>query len=128
MSNIDKPKDNNQLLKDILNELTARNPNIFSAMIVSDEGLNVASGIPHDKDDSFALVTSDLMDMAQDFCNRLEQGNLNRILLEGGERTTVITRAGQRTILVVLIPATTKLGVIALSMRRAADQVTAIFS
>lgn len=120
-------KDNKQLLREILDVLTSRNPNVLSALVVSDEGFNVASGIPHKDDDDIALTTSDLMDMAKEFSQRLEQGRLNRILLEGERRTTVVMDAGKRTVLVVLIPADEKLGVITHSMRQAADQIAAIF-
>jgi predicted regulator of Ras-like GTPase activity (Roadblock/LC7/MglB family) len=123
-----KLKDNNQLLKDVLDELTFHNPNILSALVVSDDGLNVASGIPHHADDTVALTASDLVDMAKDFSQRLEQGRLTRILLEGEKRTTVVMNAGKRTILVVLVPADEKLGLVTLAMRRAANQIAEIFS
>ncbi|MEW5958198.1 MAG: roadblock/LC7 domain-containing protein [Chloroflexota bacterium] len=122
-----EPKDNSQLLEEILDELVTHAPDILSVLVVSDDGLNVASGIPHDDDDSLALIASDLMDMAEDFCNRLEQGRLNRILLEGDHRTTIVVNAGTRTILATLVPADAKLGLVTLAMRRAADQIAAIF-
>jgi len=120
-------KDNKQLLKEVLDELITRNPDILSALVVSDDGLNVASGIPHDDDDTVALVASDLIDMAQDFSSRLEQGKLNRILLEGENRTTVVVNAGPRTVLAVLVPADAKLGLITISMRHTANEVASIF-
>jgi predicted regulator of Ras-like GTPase activity (Roadblock/LC7/MglB family) len=123
-----KLKDNNQLLKDVLDELTFHNPNILSALVVSDDGLNVASAIPHHADDTVALTASDLVDMAKDFSQRLEQGRLTRILLEGEKRTTVVMNAGKRTILVVLVPADEKLGLVTLAMRRAANQIADIFN
>ncbi len=126
-SNETKPKDNNQLLKEILDELVTRNPDILSALVVSDDGLNVASGIPHSDDDSVALVASDLIDMAEEFSSRLEQGKLNRILLEGENRSTVVVNAGTHTVLAVLIPADAKLGLVTLSMRQAADVIASIF-
>ncbi len=122
-----KPKDNSQQLKEILDGLISRNPDILSALVVSDDGLNVASGIPHADDDSVALVASDLIDMAEEFSNRLEQGKLNRILLEGENRTTVVINAGTHTVLAVLIPADAKLGLVTLSMRQAADLIASIF-
>ncbi len=121
-------KDNSQLLEEILGELLAHSPEILSALVVSDDGLNVASGIPHTNDDTTALIASDLMDMAEDFCSRLEQGKLNRILLEGEERTTIVVNAGKRTVLAVLVPADAKLGLVALAMRQAAQQIASIFS
>ncbi len=127
MTNSDQIKDNSQLLAEILDELTFRNPNILSALVVSDDGLNVASGLPHDDDDTIALIASDLIDMAIDFCNRLEQGKLVRVVLEGEQRTTIVVNAGSRTVLAVLVPAEAKLGLVALSMRRAADQIATIF-
>jgi predicted regulator of Ras-like GTPase activity (Roadblock/LC7/MglB family) len=120
-------KDNLQQLKDILDELVLRNPNIVRSLVVSDDGLNVASGIPHHDDDDIALVASNLIDMAKDFNQRLEQGRLKRILLEGEQRTTVVISAGQRTVLVVSVTADEKLGLIMLAMRHAADQIAAIF-
>ena len=123
----DKIKDSKHQLKGILNDLTLRNPSIISALVVSDDGLNVASGIPHADDDKIGLIASDLMDMAKDFAKRLEQGRLNRILLEGEQRTTVVISAGKHTILCVLIPADEKLGLIALAMRQAANGIVSIF-
>ena len=122
-----KPKDNLQLLREALDILVSHNPDILSALIVSDDGLNVASGIPHEDDDSVALVASDLIDMAEEFSSRLEQGRLNRILLEGENRTTVVVNAGAHTVLAVLVPAEAKLGLVTLSMRQAANTIASIF-
>ena len=127
INTIDQPKDNSQLLKEILDELTFRNPNVLSALVVSDDGLNVASGIPHNNDDVIALTASDLIDMASDFCERLEQGKLLRVVLEGERRTTIVVNAGTRTVLAVLIPADAKLGLVALSMRKAAEEIASVF-
>lgn len=127
-SNPVEQKDNSDLLRDVLEELTSRHPDILSALVVSREGLNVASGIPHEDDDMTAVAASDLIDVAEGFCERLEQGKLNRVLLEGGERTTVVMQAGRHAILAVLVPANAKLGLVTLSMRQAADQITAIFN
>lgn len=126
-NSLETTKDNLQLLKDILNELIVRNPNIINALVVSHDGLNVASGIPQPNDDDVALTASDLVDVAKAFSERLEQGRMNRILLEGAQRTTVVLASGQRTVLVVAVPADEKLGVVSLAMRRAADQIAAIF-
>jgi predicted regulator of Ras-like GTPase activity (Roadblock/LC7/MglB family) len=49
-------------------------------------------------------------------------------LLDGERRTTVVMSAGKRTVLVVSVPADEKLGVVSLAMRRAANQISAIFS
>lgn len=127
MNDIDTPRDNSQRLKEALDELVSRNDSIISALVVSDDGLNVASGIPNPEDDDIALVASDLMDMARQFSTRLEQGRLNRVLLEGEQRTTVVLAAGKRTVLVVSVPADEKLGLVTLAMRRAANQITEIF-
>ena len=122
-----QPKDNHQLLKEILDELVVRNPNIINTLVVSDDGLNVASGIPHTDDDDTALVASDLMDMAKNFSDKLEQGRITRILLEGEQKTTVALNAGKRTVLVVVVPADEKLGLITQAMRHSATQIAAIF-
>jgi len=126
-NNGEPAKDNLQLLKDILNDLISRNPNIINALVVSDDGLNVASGIPQANDDKIALTASDLVDIAKTFNQKLQQGRLNRILLEGAQRTTVVLAAGRRTVLVVSVPADEKLGLVSLAMRRAADQIAALF-
>jgi len=120
-------KSNSEHLQDILDDLVSHNADILSAIIVSDDGLNVASGLPHQDDDTAALAASDLVDMADNFSKRLEQGRLSRIMLEGEQRTTIIERASKRTVLAVLVPADTKLGLIILSMRRAVNQIIKIF-
>jgi predicted regulator of Ras-like GTPase activity (Roadblock/LC7/MglB family) len=123
----DPSKNNSQLLEEVLGELVAHNPEILSALVVSDDGLNVASGIPYYNDDEVALSMSDLADMAEDFSDRLDQGKLNRILLEGEKRTTVVIRSSKHTILVVLIPSDAKIGLVTQSMRRAVNEITTIF-
>jgi predicted regulator of Ras-like GTPase activity (Roadblock/LC7/MglB family) len=120
-------KDNNQLLKEALHNLIARNPNIISAQVVSDDGLNVASSIPYSDDDDIALITSNLIDTAQEFCERLEQGGLTRILLEGERRATIVMKAGKRTVLVVCVTADEKLGLVTHAMRHTAERIVEIF-
>jgi predicted regulator of Ras-like GTPase activity (Roadblock/LC7/MglB family) len=127
MPRTNTPKDNSQLLEEILAELTSRNADILRALVVSDDGLSVASGIPQKNDDAISLIASDLLDVAEEFSGRLEQGPLTRILLEGEKSTTIVTSAGTRTLLAVLVPADTKLGLITLSMRQAADRIASIF-
>lgn len=127
MSTDNQIKDNDQRLREVLDELTLRNPSILTALVVSDDGLNVASGIPHPDDDNIALNSSDLVDTAMEFGSRFEQGQLTRILLEGERRTAIIMKAGKRTTLVVLMTADEKLGLISQSMRRAVDQIVDIF-
>lgn len=112
----------------MLDELIIHNPNVISALVVSDEGLKVASGIPHHDDDDISLIASNLMDTAKEFGQRLEQGRLNRVILEGQQRVTVVTSAGKRTVLVVLVPSDEKLGLLTLYMRRAADKIAEIFA
>ncbi len=121
-------KDNHQLLKEVLDELVVHNPNIISTIVVSDDGLKVASGIPHQHDDDVSLVASNLMDTAKEFSQQLQQGRLNRVVLEGERRTTVVMRAGRRTVLVVSVPSDEKLGVLSLSMRQAAAKIAKIFT
>jgi predicted regulator of Ras-like GTPase activity (Roadblock/LC7/MglB family) len=120
-------KDNSQRLQEVLADLVAYNPDIISALVVSDDGLNVASGIPYPGDDDLALSASDLADMAENFSDRLEQGTLNRILLEGERRTTIVIRASRHTILMVSVPANAKLGLVMQSMRRAGKAIASIF-
>ncbi|HMQ55583.1 MAG TPA: roadblock/LC7 domain-containing protein [Anaerolineae bacterium] len=120
-------KDNNQLLKEALHTLITRNPNIISAQVVSDDGLNVASSIPYSDDDDIALITSNLIDTAQEFSQRLEQGGLTRILLEGERRTTIVMKAGKRTVLVVCVTADEKLGLVTQAMRHTAERIIEIF-
>lgn len=122
------PKDNHQLLKEILDDLVDRNPDVFTAIVVSDDGLKVASGIPHASDDNVSLIASDLMDRATEFGQRLEQGLLNRVILDGEQRIAIAMRASKRTILVVLMPHNEKLGVITLAMRRASAQIAGVFA
>jgi predicted regulator of Ras-like GTPase activity (Roadblock/LC7/MglB family) len=127
LSDEDKIQDNQQRLRTILDELISRNPNIISAVVVSDDGLNVASGIPHQDDDDIALTASNLIDTAREFGNQFQQGRLQRVLLEGEQRTTAVLTAGRRTVLLVSFPADEKLGLVSLAMRRAANRIIEIF-
>jgi predicted regulator of Ras-like GTPase activity (Roadblock/LC7/MglB family) len=127
LSEEDRTQDNRQRLLAVLDELISRNPNIISAIVVSDDGLNVASAIPYGDDDDVALTASNLMDTAREFGDHFEQGRLQRVLLEGEQRTTVVLAAGRRTIILVSVPADEKLGLISLAMRQAANQIVEIF-
>src|SRR5215470_4165439 len=107
---------------------------IKASVVVNRDGLLVASFPPGDDDDPLANPTSSpqvaamaatLIGLAERTLGRLEQGELERLLMEGEEGVMVVYPSGRAT-LAVLVDKEQKLGPVLYAAARTAKDVAEV--
>lgn len=107
---------------------------IKASVIVNMDGLLVAAYPPGDDEaphlnptssPQVAAMAATLVGLAERTLDRLAQGELERLLMEGEEGTMIVYPAG-RAIVAVLVGKKTKLGMVLFQTARAANDVAKI--
>lgn len=124
-----------ETLRDTLQSLTEMSPDIQAAIIVNDDGLVIASyPAGHDdlqdpqSDQSVAATTALIMNLAERTLQRLAQGDLERIMLEGTQGTISVVPCTHDAVLAVLIRKQAKLGLALTAAGRAANTIKAVLT
>lgn len=134
MSN--KPKFRDQLINETLQRMHAVVPGIKASVVVNRDGLLVAAMPPGDDDDPLANPTSSpqvaamsatLIGLAERTLGRLEQGTLERLLMEGEEGTMVVYPAGRAT-LAILVGKDQKIGPVLYAAARSAKDIAEVLA
>jgi len=120
-------------LRETLQDLSKMMPDIRAAVIVNVDGLVVASypshsGDVHDPtgDQSVAATTALIMGLAERTLERLAQGALERVMIEGASGTIGVYPCTDDAALAVLISKDAKLGLALSAARRAATEIKSI--
>jgi predicted regulator of Ras-like GTPase activity (Roadblock/LC7/MglB family) len=126
-----RPKFRQELIDETLRRLHIAVEGIKASVVVNRDGLLVASFPPGDDSDPLANPTSSpqvaamaatLIGLAERTLGRLEQGELERLLMEGEEGVMVVYPAGRAT-LAVLVDKEQKLGPVLYAAARTAKDV-----
>ena len=104
-----------------LEDLIKQTPDIRGALIVSNDGFLVASVI--DDAETIGPIAANLFDLAEKAVQRLEQGSVQRVLVDSTEGTIATVPAGPHAVLVTVVNKQAKLGVVMELMVRWAHQV-----
>lgn len=122
-------------LRQTLQDLTGTMSDIRAAVIVNVDGLVVASYPPntddvHDPigDHSVAATTALIMGLAERTLDRLAQGSLERVMIEGAAGTIGVYPCTTDATLAVLISKEAKLGLALTAARRTADEIKSILN
>jgi predicted regulator of Ras-like GTPase activity (Roadblock/LC7/MglB family) len=131
-----RPKFRQELIDDTLRKLHSAVQGIKASVVVNRDGLLVASFPPGDDDDPYANPTSSpqvaamsatLIGLAERTLGRLEQGELERLLMEGEDGVMVVYPAGRAT-LAVLVDKDQKLGPVLYASARTAKDVAEVLA
>ncbi len=126
-----RPKFRQELIDETLRRLHIAVEGIKASVVVNRDGLLVASYPPGDDSDPLANPTSSpqvaamaatLIGLAERTLGRLEQGELERLLMEGEEGVMVVYPAGRAT-LAVLVDKEQKLGPVLYAASRTSKDV-----
>ncbi len=120
-------------LRQSLQGLSEMMPDIRAAVIVNVDGLVVASYPPHSSDvhdpkgdQSVAATTALIMGLAERTLERLAQGTLERVMIEGAGGTIGVYPCTGDAALAVLINKNAKLGLALNAARRVAGEIKTI--
>jgi predicted regulator of Ras-like GTPase activity (Roadblock/LC7/MglB family) len=111
-------------LKSVLKDLEASTADVEGAVVVSADGLVMASALPAEVDeDRVAAMAAALLALGERSSQELERGTLNEVFVKGEKGYVVLMGAGRDAVLGALCREDAKLGMIFLDLRRAAEEV-----
>ena len=116
-----------ELLKSILSDLNGSTTDIVASAVLSTDGLIMASMLPGDMDeDRVGAMSAAMLSLGERISNELMRGDLEQVLIKGDEGYVLMTHAGNEAVVTVIAKPDTRLGLIFLDIRRAAESIAKI--
>jgi predicted regulator of Ras-like GTPase activity (Roadblock/LC7/MglB family) len=131
-----RPRFRSELIDETLRRLHMAVPGIKASVVVNRDGLLVAAYPPGDENDAYANPTSSpqvaamaatLIGLAERTLGRLQQGELERLVMEGEDGVMMVYPAGRAT-LAVLVSKDTQPGKVLYGARRTAQEVANVLN
>jgi len=96
---------------------------IAESMVVSRDGLPIASNTETSDVDLFAAMAAAMQGAAETAASELKQGNVNEIIIETEKGKIISTGAGEKAILVVRTSQSKNLGLVLMEIKKSAELV-----
>lgn len=113
------------ILSSILKELNGTSADIEASAVISTDGLMIAAMLPQSLDeDRVGAMSAAMLSLGDRTSQELARGALEQVLIKGGDGFVLMTHAGKEAVVTVLAKPESKLGLIFLDVRRAADSIT----
>jgi predicted regulator of Ras-like GTPase activity (Roadblock/LC7/MglB family) len=107
-----------------LRGLQVSSPSIEAAIVVSVDGLSMASSMPADvEEDRVAAMSAAMLSLGERIASELGRGTLDQVYIKGEKGYVVLMAIGEEAVLTVLARGDAKLGLIFLDMNRAVDDL-----
>lgn len=121
-------KPRSQLLIDRLHELHASSPDIEASAIVSVDGLIIASALPTDtEEDRVSAMSAAMLSLGERIASELGRGSLEQVYIKGEKGIVLLVSVGEEAVLTALAREQSKIGLILLEMRHAAEDLKNLF-
>lgn len=118
------PNTRTQLMVDRLRELQASSPDIEASAVVSVDGLSIASALPRDvEEDRVSAMSAAMLSLGERIANELGRGTLEQVYIKGEKGFVILIAVGREAVLTALAGEQSKLGLVFLDMRRAAEDL-----
>lgn len=113
-----------EMMVDRLRDLQAGTPDIEASVVVSVDGLIMASALPTDVDeDRISAMSAAMLSLGDRIASELGRGDLAQVYIKGSDGIIVLMAVGDDAVLTVLARASAKLGLIFLDMKRAVEDL-----
>ena len=110
-----------------LQELQINTPDVEASILVSVDGLTMASSLPGgSEEDRIAAMSAAMLSLGERIASELGRGLLDEVYVKGEQGYVVLRAVGEEAVLTVLARQQTKLGLLFLDMRRASADLVAI--
>ena len=107
-----------------LRQMQAASPDIEASAVVSVDGLIIASALPNEvEEDRVSAMSAAMLSLGERISAELGRGSLEQVYIKGGEGLVILTSIGSEAVLTALARQNSKLGLIFLEMRRAAEDL-----
>lgn len=102
---------------------------IEASVLFSEDGLVIASSLPHYMDKNhISAMSAAMLAMATRSCGELKKGNLEQLMVRGKNGYAVMQAVGDFSALVAITQKEATLGMVFLSMKRTAEKIVDILS
>ncbi len=113
------------MLTSILTELNGTSADIEASGVISTDGLMMASVLPQGMDeDRVGAMSAAMLSLGDRTAQELVRGVLEQVLIKGDLGYVLMTYAGQEAVLTVMAKPNSKLGLIFLDVKRAAENIS----
>jgi predicted regulator of Ras-like GTPase activity (Roadblock/LC7/MglB family) len=107
-----------------LRQMQAASMDIEASAIVSVDGLIIASALPSEiEEDRVSAMSAAMLSLGERISAELGRGSLEQVYIKGGQGYVILTSIGTKAVLTALARQNSKLGLIFLEMRRAAEDL-----
>lgn len=118
-------RNRSQLMVDRLRELHASSPDTEASAVISVDGLTIASALPQGvEEDRVSAMSAAMLSLGERIATELGRGSLEQVYIKGEKGYVVLMSVGQEAVLTTLTREHSKLGLILLDMRRAAEDLS----
>lgn len=116
-----------ELLNSILSDLNGSTTDIVASAVLSTDGLIMASMLPGGMDeDRVGAMSAAMLSLGERISTELARGELEQVLIKGDLGYVLMTHAGKEAVVTVIAKPDTRLGLIFLDIRRAAESIAKI--
>lgn len=113
-----------ELLVARLRDLQASSSDVEASAVISVDGLTIASALPGDvEEDRVSAMSAAMLSLGERIATELGRGELDQVYIKGSNGYVVLMSAGADAVLTVLARQKTRLGLLFLDMRRAAEEL-----
>jgi predicted regulator of Ras-like GTPase activity (Roadblock/LC7/MglB family) len=120
-------KPRTELIVKRLQDMQAASPDIEGSVVVSVDGLIIASALPSgSEEERVSAMSAVMLSLGERIANELGRGALDQVYIRGKNGFVILTSIGQEAVLTALAREDAKLGLVFLEMRRAAEDLVSI--
>ena len=118
------PKSRAELMVERLRSMQAAAPDIEASAVVSVDGLIMASALQQGvEEDRVSAMSAAMLSLGERISSELGRAGLEQVYIKGDKGSIVLTSVGTEAVLTVLGRQDSKVGLIFLEMRRAAEDI-----
>ncbi len=111
-------------IKEIMEEATTTAAGIKAAILLSKEGLPIASALPASLEEAeIAAMAASILGVADLAAERMEQGILEEVLMTNEKGLIIMRSAGEKAILVLAASKNVKTGLLVYAARTASEKI-----
>ncbi len=116
-----------EMLNSVLNDLNGSTTDIEASAILSTDGLIMAAMLPGGLDeDRVGAMSAAMLSLGDRISSELLRGTLEQVLIKGDMGYVLMTHAGNEAVVTVLAKSESRLGLIFLVIKRAAQNIAKI--
>ena len=109
----------------ILEDLNSSSADVEASSLISNDGLMIASALPTGIDeDRVGAMSAALLSLGDRAGRELARGAIERVLVHGEKGYVIMSASGTEAVLTVLAKPNTKLGLVFLDIKRAAEALS----